>query len=174
MAVKDYYAAAYQYSLSLIETDLGDCGLTRHGQSVFAHSKKAYQFLKMELDHSSTEAEECRPFLLDRDHVRDEAGTDIYQGALVYPGLVSVDPGRYHHSLVEAAQHAGARFVENCRVNNINFSEGMFTLSTVMKTIKVSCNQWSYRFAANLSATSCGTGDRYRDSDRSAERVVNA
>ncbi len=59
-------------------------------------------------------------YMVPKGEQHSEIGTDIYHGGVVHPHHASIDPGKYHKGLKEAAQKAGAAVMPFCAVTDIS------------------------------------------------------
>ena len=70
-------------------------------------------------------------WIVPRERLREEIGSDAYHGALVVPGSALVHPGRYFAGLAGAADRAGADLHEGVRARTIRRQgDGRFVVET--------------------------------------------
>ena len=71
-----------------------------------------------------------------RPEQRDEIGTDVYYGGVVFPRHASLDAGRYHGGLLDVALRAGATVRSHSAVESIDRTPGGFDVTVSGRTIR--------------------------------------
>ncbi len=120
---------ALQWLGEFIKAERIDCSFKRVGRFHAAHSPAKYKWLADNLVEPP-KGLETGSYLVPRTEQHDEIGSDFYFGGIVHPKHASLDPGRYHLGLLDAATGAGAAVVSNCRVSGIHRNTKDFELET--------------------------------------------
>jgi len=108
---------------SLIAEEGIDCNFKRVGKLKLAAKPEHYDKLARS---QALMAKECDPdtFMLNREQVRDEVGSDMYHGGLVFSKSAGMHVGRYGQGLAEAAARRGAKIYENTPVLGLRRKAG--------------------------------------------------
>jgi glycine/D-amino acid oxidase-like deaminating enzyme len=106
-----------------------DCDFDVVGRFHAAHNEPAFRRLVAALG-SEPKGFETGGQVISRSEQRAELGTDAYHGGVVFPRHASLDPGRYHHGLLQRVLAAGATVVDHCGVTKIERSGSGFRLTT--------------------------------------------
>lgn len=106
-----------------------DCDFDVVGRFHAAHNEPAFRRLVAALA-SEPEGFETGGRVISSSEQRVELGTDAYHGGVVFPRHASLDPGRYHHGLLQRVVAAGATVVDHCGVTKIERSGSGFRLTT--------------------------------------------
>lgn len=118
--------ASLDYVSRFVADEGIDCDFAVVGRFHGAHKPGQYEKLRATLD--------ARPgddaWLVPPSRVHEEIGTRRYHGGAVFPRYASLDPGRYHHGLVEVARAAGVRIVTGCALEQLSRGAGGFRLRT--------------------------------------------
>lgn len=69
-------------------------------------------------------------YMVPREEMAAELGTEAYFGGVVYPRHASLDPGKYHRALLGLCRAAGVTVVPQCRVTELERSVTGFRLRT--------------------------------------------
>lgn len=106
-----------------------DCDYKVCGRFHAAHTRKAYEDLQRRTPSSAADGE-GGAYLVPRDRVREELGTDAYHGGLVIPQHASLDPARYHQGLLQRTLEAGVELVPDTAVTKITRQGSGFEISS--------------------------------------------
>lgn len=100
---------------SLIAEEGIDCDFKRVGKLKLAAKPEHYDKLARS---QALMAKECDPdtYMLTREQVRDEVGSDLYHGGLVFSKSAGMHVGRYGQGLAEAAARRGVNIYEHTPV----------------------------------------------------------
>ena len=112
-----------------IRTEGIDCDFHQVGRFHAAHNAAQYDALAGRVTHQP-KGLEVQAHVVPRANQREELGSDIYWGGVVYSGHCSVHPARYHQGLLERAQAAGAQVITQCRVLNVERQGKLFRVQT--------------------------------------------
>jgi glycine/D-amino acid oxidase-like deaminating enzyme len=106
-----------------------DCAFDIAGRFVGVHHPRLYDQLARDIakKHSGNET---RSYMIPKREQNSEIGTDAYHGGMVDPNVASIDPGRYHRGLLDAARSAGAEVIGSCRVTELVRDRVGFTVTT--------------------------------------------
>ena len=126
---------AMAYLGDFIESEAIDCAWRRVGRFHGAHRPSRYEELARELE-SEPEDPRVEAYMVPRAEQRDEIGSDLYYGGVVYPQHASLHPGLYHLGLLGKVEAAGARVVTHCRVEAMAREGGEFVLRTGRGTLR--------------------------------------
>ncbi len=109
---------AADHMLALMEREGIACDFVASGRFIGAVTPAHYEIQARELDlmrqHIGIEGE-----MVPRAGQHREVGTDFYHGGMVMFGTGALDPGRYHHGLLAAAEKAGAIILAETPVTGI-------------------------------------------------------
>ena len=94
-----------------------------------AHTPRQYDKLAREAE-AAEGVIKTDAFVVSRADQRNELGTDVYYGGIVYPHHASLHPGMYHHGLRARVDAAGAQVVSSCAVTGIDRQHGGFVVQT--------------------------------------------
>ncbi len=112
-----------------------DCNFGVVGRFHAAHSPGQYEMLAQRVDNQ-TKGLEVPCHVVPRAEQRDEIGSDLYHGGVVYAGHASVNPARYHQGLLERVIAAGAELVPFCPATAITRQGKDFLVETPRGTIR--------------------------------------
>ncbi|MGF7162551.1 glycine/D-amino acid oxidase-like deaminating enzyme [Rhodoligotrophos appendicifer] len=106
-----------------------ECSFGVVGRFHAAHNTAAFRNLT---ESFATEPEEFETggWVVPRSEQREELGTDAYHGGVVYPRHAVLDPGKFHHGLLERVLQAGAAIATHCPVTGIERMKQGFRLTT--------------------------------------------
>lgn len=106
-----------------------DCDFRTVGRFHAAHTPGRYRAL--ERSYASLPRDlGIEAYLVPRRDQHAELGSDAYHGGVVYPDHASLDPARYHQSLLDRAIASGVTVVDNCAVTAIDGTGSGFRLTT--------------------------------------------
>lgn len=120
---------AFDYLGDFIEREEIDCAWRRVGRFHGAHLPSSYEALAREIEDEPKE-HPVEAYMVPRAEQRNEIGSDVYHGGVVYPQHASLHPGLYHLGLLAKVEAAGARVVTRCRVEAVEKDGDGFTLRT--------------------------------------------
>lgn len=112
-----------------------NCDFNRSGRFHAAHTPKHYEDLTRDAD-KLFKFENIENYTVSRQEQRQELGTDVYFGGVVFPRHASLDPAKYHQGLLESTINAGAHITDNCAVQGIEKQPDGFLLSTLKGVVK--------------------------------------
>ncbi len=128
-AIEREGAQALQWIGEFVAEEKIDCAYNVCGRFHAAHSQRHFEEQQKQLS-SASPGKSSDVYVVPRERLREELGTDAYYGGLVIPKHASLDPAKYHRGLLERAQSAGVDVVSHCRVNNITRTSGGFRVET--------------------------------------------
>ena len=118
-----------------VRSEAIDCDFRVAGRFHGAHLPKSYDALARDCAMGNpvfaTDA-----FMVPRDAMAAELGTDAYHGGCVYPNHASLDPARYHAGLLARAEDAGVVVVPHCEATSLQTGGGAVTLGTARGTVR--------------------------------------
>jgi len=117
-----------------VRTEGIDCNFGQVGRFHAAHNAAQYEALTARIT-SQPKGLEVDAFAVSRAEQRQELGSDLYWGGVVYTQHCSVHPARYHQGLLERVLSAGAQVVARCPVQAITREGALFRLSTPKGTV---------------------------------------
>ena len=120
---------AFDYLGDFIEREEIDCAWRRVGRFHGAHLPSSYEALAREIENEPKERP-VEAYMVPRAEQRNEIGSDLYHGGVVYPQHASLHPGHYHLGLLARVEAAGARVVTNCRVEAMERDGDEFIVRT--------------------------------------------
>jgi glycine/D-amino acid oxidase-like deaminating enzyme len=109
--------AAYQLVKRLIADEQIDCEFRETGFLELAYGPSHVADLHEAIESLALVGVEAS--FVPRERLREEIGSDVYFGGLVYPGSGLLHPGKYFAGLVAAADRAGADLHEGVRATSI-------------------------------------------------------
>jgi len=112
-----------------IRAEAIDCNWERVGRFMGAHNTTQYEALGRKIAKQK-KGLAVEAHLVSRAEQRNEIGTDVYYGGIVYPAHASLDPAKYHQGLLDRALAAGATVIPHCPVQAIEHDGAGFTVST--------------------------------------------
>jgi glycine/D-amino acid oxidase-like deaminating enzyme len=121
--------AAFDYVVTLIETEKIDCDFRRCGRLIVANAPRHYDqiaaMLALKQKHLGEPYE-----MVPKAELHRELASDLYYGGAVLPDLGSLHSGLYHQGLMERVLAAGAQILERTEVRGIERAGKEFILST--------------------------------------------
>jgi len=112
-----------------------DCDFGQVGRFHAAHNAAQYTALAARLA-AQPKGLEVDAFLVPRAQQRQELGSDLYWGGVVYQQHCSVHPARYHQGLLERVLAAGAQVAARCAVQGVTRDGSSFLLSTAQGQVR--------------------------------------
>lgn len=134
-AIRQEGATALEWIEDRVRSEGIDCDFRRVGRFHAAHTPKSYEALVRDAQQLSRE-EGIETHAVPRADQRSELGTDVYHGGVVFARHASLNPGRYHRGLLQAAWTAGVETIGNCAVTGIRRTAGGFDVSTARGVIR--------------------------------------
>ena len=106
-----------------------DCSFAVPGRFYAAHSGKQFDILVNQIENQPAElAVEAE--VVPKDEQKNELGSDVYHGGIVFRSHASLDPARYHQGILTLAIEADVSIISNSRVVDLKRSAGKFELTT--------------------------------------------
>jgi glycine/D-amino acid oxidase-like deaminating enzyme len=119
----------FQFLDDLIARERIDCDFQRTGRFVAAYSRKHFDQLAVSRDRiAALTGARCE--MVPPERQREEIGSDHYRGGQLVESAAGLHPAKYVRGLAEAAQHAGARLIDNTRVKRMARGPGGWILET--------------------------------------------
>ena len=119
----------YETVKRLVGEESIDCEFRERGHLELAYAPTHLAGLEREREGLAAVGVEA--WIVPRERLREEIGSDAYHGALVVPGSALVHPGRYFAGLAGAADRAGADLHEGVRARTIRRQgDGRFVVET--------------------------------------------
>jgi glycine/D-amino acid oxidase-like deaminating enzyme len=107
----------YEMARRLIAEEAIDCDFQEVGHLELAYAPS--HLAKLEHERESLASVGVEAWMVPRERIREEIGSDAYHGALVVPGSGHLHPGRYFAGLASGADRAGADLHEGVRARAI-------------------------------------------------------
>ncbi len=153
---------SYQRVKALIAEHAIDCDFREVGHLELAYAPAHVP----ELEHAraSLASVGVDAYVVPRERIREEIGTDAYFGALVVEGSALIHPGRYFAGLADAADRAGADLHEGVRARSIRRqTDGGFVVDTtrgaiLARDVFVATNGYTDGVAPSLRRRVMGIG----------------
>ncbi len=95
-----------------------DCDYKKVGRFHGAHSRRAFDELQRKIAALPAELD-IGAYAVPRAEQQRQVDSALYHGGVVYPRHGCLDPGRYHHGLLNCARAAGADLISHCAVRHI-------------------------------------------------------
>jgi glycine/D-amino acid oxidase-like deaminating enzyme len=119
----------YEMARRLIAEEAIDCDFQEVGHLELAYAPS--HLAKLEHERESLASVGVEAWMVPRERIREEIGSDAYHGALVVPGSGHLHPGRYFAGLASGADRAGADLHEGVRARAIRRqADGRFVVET--------------------------------------------
>ena len=112
-----------------------DCDFGKVGRFHAAHNAEQYELLANKLTNQP-KGLEVKAHVVPRSEQRQELGSNVYWGGVVYEQHCSVDPAAYHQGLLERAVSAGVEIISRCPAMNIQKIGNEFHIQTPRGVIK--------------------------------------
>jgi glycine/D-amino acid oxidase-like deaminating enzyme len=112
-----------------------DCDFAVPGRFHAAHSQRHYE----RLAHAAANQPkglEVPAHVVPRAEQRRELGTGVYYGGVVYEKHACLDPGRFHHGLLQRVLAAGASVIAHCPVTAIERDGQSLRLATAQGAVR--------------------------------------
>lgn len=110
------------------------CDFGQVGRFHAAHNAAQYAALAARIA-SQPKGLEVDAYMVPRTVQRQELGSDLYWGGVVYKQHCSVHPARYHQGLLERVLGAGAQVAARCPVQGITKEGALFRLATLQGSV---------------------------------------
>ncbi|QDC07886.1 FAD-binding oxidoreductase [Oceanicola sp. D3] len=127
-AIRAEGPASLAFTGDFIRTEGIDCDFRLCGRFDGAATARAY----VEMSH---EADGENIIAVPKERQREEIGTDLYHGGIIYKNYGGLDPGRYHAGLLEKALEAGVTVLPQCGVEAMDEGPSEVTLRTAHGSI---------------------------------------
>ncbi|MEZ5837000.1 MAG: FAD-binding oxidoreductase [Geminicoccaceae bacterium] len=111
-----------------------DCAFAPCGRFHAALSARGFEKLRHDAENQPA-GFETRVTVVGRDAQREEIGSGLYHGGVVFHEHASIDPGRYHAGLLDLVRHAGATMLPLTRVTRISTGDAGAKVETARGTI---------------------------------------
>lgn len=121
--------ASLDYMHELSTEDSVDLGLKEVGRFHGAHKPHLYEKLARECE-AGHPVWKTDAYMVPKDEMASELGTDAYHGGMVLPRHCSIDVSSYLPSLLQKTVSAGAAVKGGCRVNSIERQGSDFKVDT--------------------------------------------
>jgi glycine/D-amino acid oxidase-like deaminating enzyme len=126
--------AAYELVKRLITDEAIDCEFRETGFLELAYGPSHVADLHEAIESLAIVGVEAS--FVPRERLREEIGSDVYFGGLVYPGSGLLHPAKYFAGLVAAADRAGADLHEGVRATRVRrHADGRHVVETTRGTI---------------------------------------
>ena len=112
-----------------IRSEAIDCDFHQVGRFHAAHNAAQYEALARRVTHQP-KGLEVDAHVVPRASQREELGSDVYWGGVVYSGHCSVHPARYHQGLLDRALASGAQVMPRCAVTGVERQGQRFRVKT--------------------------------------------
>lgn len=122
-------AASMTYVEHLIEQHKIDCGWHKTGRMTTMWTPAHYQAWAQRIGPLN-EYTAAGARLVPREQLADEIGSGLYHGAVLIERGGHLHPARFFGGILAAAQKAGARFLSNAAVTQIQRHQGGYILAT--------------------------------------------
>ena len=106
-----------------------DCDFKVVGRFHAAHNQSQFEALSKRVT-SQPKGLEVPADIVPRSKQREELGSDLYHGGVVYKAHASVDPARYHQGLLDLVMKAGGTVVSHCPASGVEPSGSGFRITT--------------------------------------------
>ncbi|WP_172292893.1 FAD-binding oxidoreductase [Pseudoruegeria sp. HB172150] len=133
-AIRAEGQAALDWVGAFVEGEGIDCDFRRVGRYHAAHTPQHYESLVRDAEAMRAE-EGIESFAVPRSEQRNEMGSDVYYGGVVYPKHCSIHPAKFHRGLLDLAMKAGTVAVGQCAALSIDRSGDGFRVGTTKGTI---------------------------------------
>ena len=138
-AIRQEGETALEWIEDFIRSESIQCDFLRNGRFHAAHTASQYDtIVKEAVDLSRKEGIEA--FAVSKQEQRNEFGSDVYHGGIVFPRHASLHAGKYHYGLLKTAISAGATVVPQCPVLSIDriadSGDAQFEIKTRLGNIK--------------------------------------
>ena len=135
LAIRNEGETALDWIEERVLSEKIDCDFRRVGRFHAAHTPQSYEEL-VRVAERLVRTENIEAFAVPKDAQREELGTDVYWGGVVYPRHASVDPARLHRGLLTSALDSGTEVIGNCAVTLIKGSAGHFEVTTAKGVVR--------------------------------------
>lgn len=126
--------ASLGFIKNFVETERLACDFGVVGRFHAAHNAAQYEALARRIG-TQPKGLEIEAHAVPRKEQRNELGSDIYHGGVVYAAHASIDPARYHQGLLDRAREAGAEIAAHCPATRIEKDGSGFKVHTPRGTI---------------------------------------
>lgn len=134
-AIRHEGETALQWIEDFVNVEGLHCDFQRNGRYHAAHTPAHYEEIARAADILRRQ-EDIEAYTVSRTEQRQELGSDVYYGGVVFPRHASINPAKYHRGLLSLALAAGVHVVGHCAVNEINRQKSGFLLKTEKGLVK--------------------------------------
>jgi glycine/D-amino acid oxidase-like deaminating enzyme len=128
-AIRQEGETALQWIEDFVSSEALQCDFRRKGRYHAAHSPAHYDEIARNAEILRRD-EGVEAYAVSRSDQRQELGSDVYHGGVVFPRHASINPAKYHRGLLSLALSAGVHVVGHCAVTQIQRQSAGFTLTT--------------------------------------------
>ena len=128
-AIRQEGENALQWIEDFVTSESVQCDFRRKGRYHAAHTPAHYDEIARDADILRRD-EGVEAYAVSRSDQRQELGSDVYHGGVVFPRHASINPAKYHRGLLSLALSAGVHVVGHCAVKQIQRQSAGFTLIT--------------------------------------------
>lgn len=118
---------SYMTAVDVVETIVRDedidCAFRRPGKVKLAVTPAAFDKFRADVDLVNREADP-EIYTVPPERIRDEVGSDLFHGGIIYPRSAMLHVGRFGAGMAEAATRHGARIYEQTAVTGLKRLEG--------------------------------------------------
>lgn len=138
-AIRQEGETALQWIEDFVDAESIECDFMRCGRFHAAHTPSQFDtIVKQAVELKRNEGVEA--YAVSKNEQRNELGSDVYHGGIVFPRHASLHAGRYHYGLLKTTLSAGATVVPQCTVLSVdriaNSGDTQFNVKTNIGTIK--------------------------------------
>lgn len=127
--------ASLAFLRSFVAEEGLDADLRQVGRFHGAHLATSYDRLARLIEDGEPKRD-GGAYMVRRQDVAKELGTNAYFGGAVFPEHCSLDPGKYHRSLLDFCRRAGVQVVPQCRATELERLQVGFRLRTEKGVLK--------------------------------------
>ena len=121
--------ASLDFTASFIADEAIDAEFRIVGRFHGAHLAKSFDRLAREIAVPNP-AFQSGAYMVSRDLMASELGTEAYFGGAVFPRHASIDPAKYHAGLLRLCRAAGVQVIPHCRATELERLGAGFRLRT--------------------------------------------
>lgn len=128
-AIRQEGETALQWIEDFVTSEALQCDFRRKGRYHAAHTPAHYDEIARNAEILRRD-EGVEAYAVSRSDQRQELGSDVYHGGVVFSRHASINPAKYHRGLLSLALSAGVHVVGHCAVTQIQRQNAGFTLTT--------------------------------------------
>jgi glycine/D-amino acid oxidase-like deaminating enzyme len=129
------YDAAVDTVERIVEQEQIRCDFRRCGKIKLAAKPAHYEAIARGFDLLHREADAATA-LVPRESIRNEVGSDVYFGGLLYPRSAQMHMGRFGAGLADAAVRQGARVFEDAAVTSLARTRAVHRVTTTRGSVE--------------------------------------